>query len=142
MDDSFTPVLKQQAVRNVRAILRTATGDDPVLEATPDYLHEGTVLLFKTYGTPLATWLCGIEETRLFARWVKGTAVPSKWEVQGVRTAIEITEILLTRLKPREAKLWWTSPNDYIDPMLVNLPMDEILVSPETVRNAALFLLY
>ena len=142
MNEVPDPVLVSQAVRNVRAILRTATGTDPVLEATPDSLRAGTILLFKTYGTPLATWLAGIEETKLFARWVKGTAVPSKWEVQGLRSAIEITEILLTRLKPREAKLWWTTPNEYIDPMMVNLPMDEILVSPETVRNAALSLLY
>lgn len=111
------------------------------LQNDPVHLRSGMALMQKIYGQKLATYISGIESPALFGRWVKGVVDPEGWHRQPIRNAVEVTEILLVAMNPKLAKMWWLTPNSYIDPMGVSLPMDEIHNDPSLVRNAALHIL-
>lgn len=139
-DDPIKALLRQEAARAMKAIY-AARGQQLTVESTPEYLAAGAGDLQKTLGQKLAAYIVGCGTPAKVGHWARGTETPNLYEANTLRTAIEINEILVTRLKPKEMKLWWTSPNYYIDPTMTTLPMDEIMMSPDVVRRAALSLL-
>lgn len=157
MSDDLQPVLKNVFARNAEAIQHAqqiaekVKADNqsgfytaeklpaPKITSDPKYLKDGAANCQKYFGKELSTYLCGLDDVKVFARWAKGTAEPNVFQSHKLRSLIEVVEILQAAgLAPVVARQWMTSPNDY---MLGWLPMDEMAENPSLVRRAALFLL-
>lgn len=132
-----------------KVVVDNATGwytpvkvDRTAMQLTPERILAGLKLMKKVYGEGMAAYLCGLEDTERFQKWVrKGGEQPNSFQSFKIRNAIEVTEILLSGLSETQAKEWMLTPNAYIDPTMVSLPMDELRADPELVRRAALRLL-
>lgn len=128
------PIFQGQLTRNLKAFLK-AKGEDFNLEKTPEYLTNGAILIKRTFGVKMGAYICNQNDTKRFNKWVKGEDLPQTFEVGSLLAAIEITEILLGKLQPKEAKEWMLTPNDYI---IGEFPMDFMRTDPELTRRAAL----
>lgn len=128
------PIYQGQLVKNLKAFLK-AKGEDFNLERTPEYLTNGANLLKKTYGVKMAAYICNQNDTKRFNKWVKGEDLPKTFEAGALLAAIEITEIILGKLKADQAKEWMMTPNEYI---IGEFPMDMIRLDTELTRRAAL----
>jgi hypothetical protein len=110
----------------------------PSLQLTKESIKVGLAILRKTYGIKLASYLCGLDSETQFRKWEKGTEEPNYYQNRSIRNAIEVTEILLSKVSPKVAVEWMTQPCEYL---LYWLPMDELRADATMVRNAALTLL-
>lgn len=128
------PVYRAQLTRTISAFLE-ARGEEVVQKRTPEYLTGGALLLKKTFGPHLASYMCRLDDTRRFNRWLKSVDLPATYEQVGLLSAIEIAETLLSKLSARNAKEWMVTPCRYLSD---ELPLDLIRSEPELVRRAAL----
>src|SRR5947209_8332644 len=81
----------------------------------PCHLSDAEIIreLKRTYGTELASVLCGVPRNVLDA-WARGRREPTEAQAKVVASAKRISDTLLGALPLMQVKMWWVTYSHYL----------------------------